>query len=67
MKAGALGVALLCAAPFLVLIGGTWLLVRDIQGQYRKGFHGRYDQPLEPWVHGDGGRPPVMQDHGRMN
>lgn len=63
MKARALTVGLLCLLPVAVLIGGTWLLVRDIQAQRRKGWRGRYDQPVTPWVHGDGGRIPVMQGH----
>ena len=63
MKSRLLTTGLVCCIPLAVLIGGTWLLVRGIQWERRKGFHGRYSQPVEPWIHGDGGRPPVMQDH----
>jgi hypothetical protein len=57
MKDRLLLAALVCSLP----VAAAWLLFRGIQWERRKGFHGRYDQPLEPWVHGDGGRVPTWR------
>lgn len=54
MKPTVLAIALALSVPFAI----AWLIYREIQWERRKGFRGRYDQPLEPWVHGDGGRVP---------
>lgn len=35
---------LICCAPLAI----GWLLYRGIQWERRKGFHGRYDVPVEP-------------------
>ena len=44
---------LICCAPLAL----GWLLYREIQWiSRRRGFHGTYEQPVEPW--GDGGRVP---------